>query len=208
MLDHPPHLTRREQEKRETRAAILAAARTIAAEEGWEAVSTRRLAEAIQYSLPTLYQYFESKAALLAEINREGYRELLVRLRTARARAATPEAGAVEMARAYCNFAWGQREYYQVMLGQGGVVLAPETYADEARAALAEARSALVAWADSEGVMLVEPDDAVQLLWATLHGIASLALARQSIGGKKRAALLAVRAVDNLLTAWRSEGKV
>src|SRR5215831_17182373 len=56
---------RRDRERTEMRQAILHAASEIAAQEGWHAVTIRRVAERIEYSPPTIYEYFESKEALL-----------------------------------------------------------------------------------------------------------------------------------------------
>ncbi len=208
MLDKQTQLTRREREKVRRRQAILDAAQDIAANHGWQAVTTRRVANRIEYSLPTLYEHFDSKGALLAELNRIGFRQLLEALRTARAGAADPANGAREIALAYCNFAWQHRELYEVMHGLSGVYLEESTYHDEAQALMAEASAALQAWASAAGVEIRNLDDAVHLLWATLHGIASLALARQVPGGKKRGAALAARAVEDLLRAWSEAGSL
>lgn len=56
---------RRERERQEIRQSILEAARQIAAEDGWQAVTTRKVAELIEYSQPTIYEYFENKEAIL-----------------------------------------------------------------------------------------------------------------------------------------------
>jgi Bacterial regulatory proteins, tetR family len=45
----------RERERQEIRQRILSAAREIAAEEGWQAVTTRKVAERIEYSQSTIY---------------------------------------------------------------------------------------------------------------------------------------------------------
>ena len=57
---------RRERERQEIRQSILCAAREIAAEEGWQAVTTRKVAERIEYSQSTIYEYFENKEAIAA----------------------------------------------------------------------------------------------------------------------------------------------
>lgn len=208
MVEISPARARREREKIAQRQAILDAARSIAAAEGWNAVTTRKVAEAIEYSHPTIYEHFESKTALVAEITRDGYRQLLAALKQARTKAADPLAAARAMAQAYCSFAWQHRELYEVMHGLGGVQLDPDTYRAEGEAVIAEAREAIDVWAKAEKVSASSTDDAVLVLWSTLHGIASLALNRQMIGGKKHAAELAVRAVDDLLSAWRTAGNV
>ncbi len=203
-----PARTRREREKAQQRQAILDAAREIAAREGWQAVTTRRVAERIEYTHPTLYEHFESKNALLAELTRDGYRQLLAALRAARAKADSPLQAARQMAQAYCAFAWTNHELYEVMHGLSGVYIEPDSYRKEGEAVIAEARTALEAWARAEHIALTGVDDAVLILWSTLHGIASLALNKQIIGGKKHAAELAARAVDDLLSAWRAAGGV
>lgn len=168
----------------------------------------RRLAERVEYSLPVLYTHFENKAALVAELARAGYEALAARLRSARQRSADPDTTAAELARAYCNFAWGERDLYEAMHGLTGVVVDATAYRDAGAQALAEARAALAVWADARAVMAVDLDDAVTILWSSLHGIASLALARQLPGGKKRAIGLATRAVEDLLAAWSAVGRV
>ncbi len=204
MVDISPARARRERDKLNQRQAILAAARGIAAADGWQAVTTRKVADRIEYSHPTLYEHFDSKTALLAEINRDGYRQLLAVLQAARHKHADPTVAARAMAQAYCAFAWMHRELYEVMHGLSGVQLDPDTYRAEGQAVIGEARAAIEAWAKAERVKVRHADDAVLVLWSTLHGIASLALNKQMIGGKKHAAELATRAVDDLLSAWRA----
>lgn len=203
-----PARTRREREKLAQRQAILDAAREIAAQEGWGAVTTRKVADRIAYSHPTIYEHFDSKGALLAEITRQGYRQLRAALQTARYTAPHPAQAVRDMAQAYCTFAWSHRELYEAMHGLSGVHVEPDSYRQEGEAVIAEARAALEAWARAEKVKPVGVDDAVLLLWSMLHGIASLALNKQIVGGKKHAAQLAARAVDDLLSAWRTARRV
>src|SRR5438309_763120 len=56
---------RRAREKQELRDEILAAARDLFVNEGFENVSMRKIAEKIEYSPTTIYLYFEDKADLL-----------------------------------------------------------------------------------------------------------------------------------------------
>jgi AcrR family transcriptional regulator len=192
--------TRKQQAQRELREACLAAARDIARREGWQAVTIRKVADAIGYAHPKLYELFENKNALLTELNREGFRQLLDTLRQTRAKDASP----VALALAYCNFAWQQRELYEVMHNLGGAQIEAFTMTDEARDIIGFVRDVLTTWAESEGIAVRNADDAVLVLWSTLHGIASLALSKQMIGGKKHAAELAAQAVENLNAAWKA----
>jgi len=65
---------RRDRERQEMKQAILAAARDIAAQEGWQAVTIRKVADRIEYSPPMIYGHFENKDAVLLELMREGFR--------------------------------------------------------------------------------------------------------------------------------------
>ncbi len=64
---------RKEREKRELRARILAATAKILIEEGYEKTTIRKVAEAIEYSPRTVYLYFKDKDSLLMEIIEEGF---------------------------------------------------------------------------------------------------------------------------------------
>src|SRR5262249_24356547 len=112
---------RRDRERQELRQAILVASRDIAAREGWQAVSIRKVAERIEYSPPTIYEHFLSKEALLAELMRDGFRLLLERVRAGVSANQAPEARIMGIALAYWEFAWEHPELYQVMHGLGGV---------------------------------------------------------------------------------------
>ena len=73
---------------------IVNAARELAEAEGWESVTTRRLADRIEYSQPVLYSHFEGKDAIVTAVALEGYGELATLLHTARHKAGSPEAEA------------------------------------------------------------------------------------------------------------------
>ncbi|GAB3915444.1 hypothetical protein GCM10027613_11400 [Microlunatus endophyticus] len=60
-------------------------AREVAERDGWEAVTTRRLSEAIEYSQPVLYSHFpDGKAGIAAALALVGARELGAAIRDRR----------------------------------------------------------------------------------------------------------------------------
>ena len=59
---------RKEKEKEALRQKILAAARELFVDEGYENVSMRKVARKIEYSPTTIYLYFKNKAELLDSI--------------------------------------------------------------------------------------------------------------------------------------------
>src|ERR1700744_1080056 len=103
--------------KEDTRMSILKAALHIAKEEGWEALSMRKIADAIDYTAPIIYEYFENKDALLYELTRTGYLILNGKLEEARDPHDTPENQLEAMGLAYWNFAFLKKELYQLMYG-------------------------------------------------------------------------------------------
>jgi AcrR family transcriptional regulator len=64
---------RRERERDEMRVKIMNAARDLFATEGVEAVSMRKIAEAVEYTPTVIYQHFTDKEALLREICRQDF---------------------------------------------------------------------------------------------------------------------------------------
>jgi AcrR family transcriptional regulator len=186
------------------RQSILDAARETARTSGWQAVTIRKVADSIGYSHPTLYEFFKDKNALLAQLHRDGFQRLSAVLKKARESAPDSAQAPAAMALAYCTFAWGERELYEVMHSLGGAQLAEIQMTPEAEAVIGEARLVIDAWAKHENVAVCNADDAVLILWSTLHGIASLALSKQMPGGKKHAAALVVQAVEGLFAAWKA----
>ena len=67
---------RRERQRAQRYELILAAARELAEAEGWDAVTTRRLAGLIDYSQPVLYSHFKGKADIMAAVATRGFEEL------------------------------------------------------------------------------------------------------------------------------------
>jgi AcrR family transcriptional regulator len=207
---------RRDRQRQELRQSILAASRGIAAREGWQAVSIRRVAEQIEYSPPTIYEHFDSKEALLVELMREGFRLLLERVRAGDSATAAPEARIMGVALAYWEFAWDYPELYQVMHGLGGVPFCEEPASAEAQSeplstgsgqAPAEAKVVFQFTMDALGALAggrascEDREASVHILWATLHGLVALTMAGRIDGGRAQAAALVERAVRDFLAA-------
>ncbi|MEW1585851.1 TetR/AcrR family transcriptional regulator [Micromonospora vinacea] len=106
---------RRERERAEREQAIITAARDLALAEGWDAVTTRRLAAEIEYSQPVLYSHFKGKDAIMAAVAVEGFAELADALATARASAASPRQAVADVAAAYVTFAEQRPALYDAM---------------------------------------------------------------------------------------------
>lgn len=110
---------RREAQKKAIREAILVASRNIVTNEGWQAVSIRKIADAIGYSLPVVYDYFKSKDAILEEFVKNGFAMLTEEVTLAKEKVSEPTAQLEAISNAYFNFAFKHSEYYQMMFGLG-----------------------------------------------------------------------------------------
>src|SRR5262245_32015518 len=110
---------RKQRQKEEVRASILQAVWTIVAEEGWQALSIRKIAEVIEYSVPVIYDHFASKEVILLELTKQGFQILNQELTKAKKRSTNPEKQIEDMAYSYWEFAFDHKAHYQVMYGLG-----------------------------------------------------------------------------------------
>ncbi len=103
--------------KEETRCNILDASLQIVKEEGWQALSMRKIADAIEYTAPIIYEYFSNKEAIIIELTRKGYLILSRDLQEAKSKHRLPAKQLEAMWIAYWNFAFANKELYQGMFG-------------------------------------------------------------------------------------------
>ena len=113
-------IERRERLRRQVRTDILKTARDIAREEGWQAVSIRKIAEVIEYSPPMLYEYFDNKDKLLETIRDEGFSHLHEEFAKTKTLYRSPEKQLIEFAQSQWRLATEQPEVFQVMFNLDG----------------------------------------------------------------------------------------
>lgn len=110
---------RRLRQKDEVRSSILDTAWKIVREEGWQSLSIRKIADAIEYSVPVIYDHFANKEAILLEFGKQGFDLLARKMCDAKRSTDDPGKQIRAMADAYWNFAFRNKEYYQLMFGLG-----------------------------------------------------------------------------------------
>ena len=189
---------RRERERQATEQAILRAALEIASEDGWEAVTMRRLAERIEYSPSALYKYFADKETILLTLMRQGFQQLQAALEHISAQVRNPSVRLLQIAAAYWDFAWRHPTLYQLMFDLQGTLHEVE----EAKALFLDVRAAIEEWSKTQGIRMADLDAAVDILWATMHGLVALTMTQHIYGGRNRAKELLSQAVNDLLLAW------
>ena len=110
---------RKERQRKEVGDSILSSAWQLVNEEGWQNLSIRKIADAIEYSVPVVYDHFENKEAILSEFNRKGFKLLGDRLKEAKEKHKKPALQLEAIAYAYWDFAFQNKAYYQLMYGLG-----------------------------------------------------------------------------------------
>ena len=193
---------RREREKQEVRQGILKAAREIARQEGWQSVTIRKVADLIEYSPPTIYEYFENKEDILLELRREGFRQLAATLKAIRDVTEDPKQRLLDMVEAYWNFAMSKPELHQVMNCLGGVSLSYLEKPPAAHEVFAMTQEALVEWSTMNGVEVPDVQGAAEIIRSLVHGLISLTMVDRINGGEPRAKELLHRAMRDMFAGW------
>jgi AcrR family transcriptional regulator len=109
------------REKDDIRARILDTAWQMVKDEGWQSLSIRKIATAVNYSVPVIYDHFENKEAIVLEFARQGFNMLTKHVERAIEKTNDPEEQLKAIADAYWRFASKHKEYYQLMFGMGMV---------------------------------------------------------------------------------------
>ena len=159
---------RRNRERALRHDLIIATAHDLAEAEGWEAVTTRRLAALVEYSQPVLYSHFDGKDAVVRAVAIKGFADLAARLQKARAGVDEPERALRAVCSAYLTFAAERPALYQAMFVlPTDVKFASENTPSALKAAFGEMVGALQPFD-------AHPDLRAEVTWAALHGLAVL----------------------------------
>ena len=183
---------RRARDRAARRQLITDTARKLAEDEGWDAVTTRRLSTEIEYSQPVLYKHFSSMDGIVAAVAVQGFGELADALSSARSGATDGRDALARVAHAFIGFAHDNPALFDAMFTRATTVrfADPETPA-ELNAAFAELRAAVDLVAGTR-----DADTLTEVLWAALHGLITL-----DRGGRLRPEYRSAR-VDLLVSAF------
>lgn len=112
-------LERRQRQKEEVKHDIICAAWQMVEKDGWNALSIRKIADAIEYSVPVIYDHFENKEAIYLEFAKKGFRKLSKKMIDAKDAHDDPAEQIRAMADAYWDFGINNMQLYQLMFGIG-----------------------------------------------------------------------------------------
>ena len=168
---------RRERDRRQRHELIVRTARDLAEAEGWDAVTTRRLADRVEYSQPVLYSHFENRDAIVRAVALDGFADLAAELRSARLAASTPSAAVRAVAQAYLDFAAAHPALYEAMF----ILPIDVRFASPGQTPqpLVDSFAQLVVVVGSragEGEPFADPEAGLlaEVFWGALHGLATL----------------------------------
>ncbi len=162
--------TDRQIQKDLIKSAILTAAAEIVLQAGWQAVSMRKIADAIGYSLPVVYNHFENKDAIQEEFVKEGFEMLATAMQQTDEQ--TPQDQLVKMAVNYYDFAFKNAAYYKMMFGLGipscQKAKEIEEIAKFSNIVIIELRKVMNASEDQRVILKFHT------FWSILHGLTSI----------------------------------
>jgi AcrR family transcriptional regulator len=169
---------RREREKAAFREQVLGAARKIVLKEGFEGLTMRKIADAIEYAPGTIYLYFENRDDIAAELTQRGFEELLRAVAPA-GTIADPAERLERIGDHYIKFAVEHPETYRLIF--------MESYTTdllEAKGGSAAGQQALQFLIDAFDQLRAQKrlatdapsSQLADVFWSAVHGIASLKL--------------------------------
>jgi len=174
------------------RGEILAAAERIFVEHGYEGATIRKIADEVGLSSTALYMHFPDKGAILQEICRHAFGELIAATESLSAMDGPPEFRLRRLIEAYVDFGFEYPNAYRLIYltrpaeaREGAQSLAQELGAD-----VFSAFEALVAEAIQSGRMAGDPRAVAQAIWASAHGVVSLMITKPYFPWADRDALV------------------
>jgi AcrR family transcriptional regulator len=174
-------LERKERQKAELRDRILDAALQIIRDEGFAALTMRKIADAVEYSPATLYLHFAGRDEIALALVSEGFGKLVAHLAPA-LREEDPLLRLDAIGRAYLDFAQREPATYRLIFMEDERFASPimlqlkasdGNTGDTAFGILLDTVAELI----ERGIYRpLNPQAVASLLWASLHGIAALKL--------------------------------
>ena len=159
------------------RARVVQAAESLFAEHGYQGVTLRGLAKALDQSPTAAYRYFDGKAAIFTAARTAAHHRFAEAQEQAAREGANPADRLDRLGTAYFAFAVDEPDAYRLMfeLKQPDDARTPDLAEAEGRsfAPLNESIAAAVA----DGFLAGDPFELAHLFWAGLHGVVSLYLA-------------------------------
>jgi AcrR family transcriptional regulator len=196
----------------ERRGEILAAAKQLFLKEGYQTITTRRLAERVGLSQPGLYVYYKSKEEILDAVCRSTFEGLVQRFRAVATGSESSPDLIRQLVQAYVEFGLEHPDEYQLtfMVGNSAPKFTRRKNFDRPFEEQGIGVQSFLMFRDQVARMidaghLKEGDVTLvaQTIWAAAHGLVSLMIARPGYLASKRRALIETT-INALLTGLQS----
>jgi AcrR family transcriptional regulator len=170
---------RKHRHQERLRAKILEVAEDLFVKEGFENVSMRKIATAIEYSPTTIYRFFENKSEIVGELIAEGYRRVREGYQEVLAR---EHDGAFDclsaVIRGYVDFALENPNHYELWFATGELEVDGKDlvlHHGDLNFTVYQVWFDQIEKCQKEG-LFPERDalDVFQLIWSVVHGLISL----------------------------------
>jgi AcrR family transcriptional regulator len=184
------------------RRRLCAAAQTLFAERGIEAVTMRELAQALGVSPMTPYRYFKDKDAILAAVRAMAFDRFAASLEAAMAKTTDPVDRSRQAGQAYIAFALAEPQAYRLMFD---LTQPTEDDYPELHAAIVRARRTMTDHVEAlidAGLLEGDAELIGHMFWSALHGLLMLRLSGKLAASVDPAKLQAL----TLLTLIRGLG--
>ena len=171
---------RKLREKTERRQAILDAALHLFIEQGFEEVSMRNIADAIEYSPATIYLYFKDKNELLLDLQTQAFGQMAQEMSTVAA-IEHPAEQLRAFGEEFLRFGLRHPELFELMFIMNGPMVAAQACAGATAwpgggSAFAQVVAIVQRGIDTGVFRPQNADSTALMVWAQVHGLAALFL--------------------------------
>jgi AcrR family transcriptional regulator len=166
---------RKERDKVEMRDKILQSAHKLFLDRGFEEVSIRNIAEAIEYSPATIYLYFKDKDEIFYALHGEAFKIFNQHMETL-ATVSAPFERLIAMGEEYMRFAQEHPKYYEIMFITESPMDCEENQDkwQEGQRALQFLESILRECQSTGRFKEMDPQVLAFSIWSYMHGMCSL----------------------------------
>jgi AcrR family transcriptional regulator len=197
---------RRAREKEDLRQDILDAARELFIREGYEAVSMRKIADKIEYSPTTIYLYFRDKSELFDCLSEQAFGKLLEKLQLIGGQDSSSPLDSLRRGLcAYAEFGLENPDHYQItfMTVDGRTGESRVTRRNEVGCqSFGCLKQTVQSCVEADLLRVDDVDLASQILWAGVHGVTSLLIAKPAFPWVDKKKLIS-ETIDTMLEGLR-----
>ncbi len=167
---------RKLRQQQELKEQIIVCSREIVEKEGWASLSIRKIADAIEYSVPVIYKHFENKEAISAYFVKEGFIQLLDSINQEIDPQENIATKIEQLSVGYWLFAAKYPKHYEIMFGLG-IPTCEKTNESEEIKRVSNLMLSLI----DEAIKVSGKKDLdrylkLKTLWSILHGIVAMDL--------------------------------